>query len=117
MRTGAGLALICVGAILAFAVTANTSVLNLHTAGWVLIAIGIIGMCLPPQTYGWLGRRLLVRRTRYRSGAAQAGQTPVPSYVVRNPGTLRLRAGLPPSPTLPDGTDSETEVTEDIYEE
>ena len=40
MKTGVGLALIAVGAILAFAVTANTSVFNLHTAGWVLIIIG-----------------------------------------------------------------------------
>jgi hypothetical protein len=32
MKTGMGLALIAVGAILAFAVTTNTSVFNLHTA-------------------------------------------------------------------------------------
>jgi len=31
MKTGMGLALIAVGAILAFAVTTNTSVFNLHT--------------------------------------------------------------------------------------
>ena len=41
MKTGVGLALIAVGAILAFAVTTNTSVFNLHTAGWVLIIIGL----------------------------------------------------------------------------
>ena len=63
MKTGAGLAVICAGAILAFAVTANTSVFNLHTAGWVLMLIGVIGLLLPNRTYGWLGRRLLVRRS------------------------------------------------------
>ena len=44
MKTGVGLALIAVGAILAFAVTTNTSVFNLHTAGWVLIIIGLRGL-------------------------------------------------------------------------
>ena len=55
MKIGSGLALICVGAILAFAVTANTSFFNLHTAGWVLMIIGVFGLLLPNRTYGWLG--------------------------------------------------------------
>ncbi len=58
MKTGVGLALIAVGAILAFAVTTNTSVFNLHTAGWVLIIIGIIGIAIPRRGYGWVGRRV-----------------------------------------------------------
>ncbi len=33
MKTGVGLAVIAIGAIFAFAVTTNTSVFNLHTAG------------------------------------------------------------------------------------
>ena len=61
MKTGAGLALICVGAILAFAVTGNTSVFNIHTAGWVLMLVGLVGLLLPGRTYGWLGRRMLVQ--------------------------------------------------------
>ena len=131
MKTGAGLALICVGAILAFAVTANTSVFNLHTAGWVLMLIGVIGLLLPNRTYGWLGRRLLVRRT-YPSGKVE--RISVPPYVARNPGTSRMELGLPPRPTLldqeedpieeayqnagtPRGQGSTTEVVEDLYEE
>jgi hypothetical protein len=130
MKTGAGLALICVGAILAFAVTANTSVFNLHTAGWVLMLIGVIGLLLPNRTYGWLGRRLLVRRS-YPSGRVE--QIPVPPYVARNPGTSRLELGLPQRPTLLDQEDpieetyrdartprapaATTEVVEDLYEE
>jgi len=63
MKTGIGLTFICVGAILAFAVTTNTSVFNLHTAGWVIMLVGVIGLLLPRRTYGWLGRRMMVRRT------------------------------------------------------
>ena len=66
MKTGMGLALIAVGAILAFAVTTNTSVFNLHTAGWVLIIIGVIGIAIPRRGYGWVGRRLFVRQARWR---------------------------------------------------
>lgn len=127
MRTGIGLTFICVGAILAFAVTTNTSVLNLHTAGWVIMLIGLIGLAIPGRTYGWLGRRMLVRRT-FPGGRVE--QTPVPPYVARNPGTSRIRAGLPPrSSLLDDDVDpieerasyrrgpNDTEVIEDLYEQ
>jgi hypothetical protein len=95
MKTGAGLALICVGAILAFAVTGNTSVFNIHTAGWVLMLVGLIGLLLPGRTYGWLGKRLLVRRTYPGSGIRR-----VPGYGARNPGALE--AAQSPRPTLLD---------------
>jgi Domain of unknown function (DUF6458) len=116
MRTGVGLAVICVGAILAFAVTTNTSVFNLHTAGWVLMIIGVIGLCVPARTYGWLGRRL-VRRTRtYRGGRVE--EVAVRPYMTYDPGNARVRPSLP-RPTLmteePVGAD-ETEVIEDVYE-
>ena len=99
MKIGSSLALICIGAILAFAVTANTSVFNLHTAGWVLMVIGVIGLLLPTRTAGWLGRRLLVRRT-YPGGRVE--HIPVPPYVARNPGVSALEAGIPSRPTLID---------------
>jgi hypothetical protein len=96
MKTGAGLALICVGAILAFAVTGNTSFFNIHTAGWVLMLVGVIGLLLPGRTYGWLGRRL-VRRT-YPGG--RTGR--LSPYSARNPGASALAAGQPSRPTLLD---------------
>jgi hypothetical protein len=99
MKIGSSLALICIGAILAFAVTANTSVFNIHTAGWILMLIGLIGLLMPKRTAGWLGRRLLVRRT-YPGGRTE--HIPVPPYVARNPGTAALEAGLPSRPTLID---------------
>jgi hypothetical protein len=109
MRTGIGWALICVGAILAFAVTTNTSVFNLHTAGWIIMIVGLIGLVTPRRMYGWVGRRLLLRRTRTYP-ATRVEEIDVPAYVADNPGTTRVRAGLPQR--RPD----DTEVIEDIYE-
>ena len=135
MKTGMGLALIAVGAILAFAVTTNTSVFNLHTAGWVLIIIGIVGIAIPRRGYGWVGRRLLVRQARWRPGA-RVEEVTYPAYVNRNPANTRVQAGLPApgalgSPEAANHIDAtrdlsteptgarpgETEVVEDIYED
>lgn len=132
MRTGVGLLVIAVGAILAFAVTTNTSVFNLHTAGWVLMLIGLVGMLIPRSTYGWVGRRLLVKKTRQWPGDESVEKRNIPPYVSYNPGTSRIRAGLPPRPTLltdsrggvedpieegPRPAPGDTEVIEDMYEE
>ena len=136
MKTGAGLALIAVGAILAFAVTTNTSVFNLHTAGWVLIIVGIIGIAIPRRSYGWVGRRVLTQRSRWRPNARVEDVT-YPAYVNRNPASTRVQAGLPApgalgSPEAASHIDAssgtrdlttgarptrETEVIEDVYEE
>ena len=94
MKTGVGLALIAVGAILAFAVTTNTSVFNLHTAGWVLIIIGIVGIAVPRRGYGWVGRRVFTRQTR-RVRGARVEEVTYPTYVNRNPANTRVQAGLP----------------------
>jgi hypothetical protein len=121
MKTGASLALICLGAILAFAVTGNTSFFNIHTAGWVLMLIGVVGLLLPTRNGGWLGRRLLVRRS-YPSGRVQ--HVPAQPYVTR---TTAIEAAVPSRPTLLD-TDTDlieetevpaptTEVIEDLYEQ
>jgi Domain of unknown function (DUF6458) len=126
MKTGAGLALICVGAILAFAVTTNTSFFNLHTAGWVLIFIGVIGLLLTHRTR--LSRQVV--RRRYPSSVVEQ----VPVQYVRNPGTQALQAAQPTRPTLLDQDDdlidqadvprtpsghpvASTEVIEDLYEQ
>jgi len=97
MRTGIGLAFICLGAILAFAVKGSPSFLDLHTAGWVIMIIGLLGLVVPRRTYGWLGRRI-VRRTY--PGGQVVEEVPVPPYTATNPGTQRIDAGLGPEPTL-----------------
>jgi hypothetical protein len=102
MRTGIALGFICLGAILAFAVTGNTSVFNIHTAGWVIMLVGLVGLFLPRRNRAWLGRRVVVRRTRgYPDGpGGPVEEIEVPPYVARNPGTARIEAGLPARPTL-----------------
>jgi hypothetical protein len=112
MKIGSGLGLICVGAILAFAVTTNTSVFNLHTAGWVLMLVGLVGLLLPSRTYGWLGQRLTTVRRSYPT-------TRVTRYAATNPGVSTVPRGLPSRPVLLDQEDDlieETETTEVIPE-
>ncbi len=132
MKTGVGLAVIAVGAILAFAVTTNTSVFNLHTAGWVLIVVGVLGIAIPRRGYGWVGRRLFLRRTRWRRGN-RVEEITYPTYVNRNPANTRVQAGLPAPGAMgsPDAADrvnagarapevrpvGETEIIEDVYDE
>jgi len=136
MKTGAGLAFIAVGAILAFAIHGSPGWVNVHTVGWVLMLVGLVGMVLPRRTYGWLGRRMTVRRS-YPGGQVVQQRT-VPSYVGLNPAAAREEeeAGLPPEPTLVDQEDlidgtrlngepygdprpaaGHTEVIEDLYEQ
>jgi hypothetical protein len=136
MKTGVGLAFIAVGAILAFAIHGSPGWVNVHTVGWVLMLVGLVGMLLPRRTYGWLGRRMTVRRS-YPGGQVVQQRT-VPSYVGLNPGTAREEeeAGLPPEPSLLDQDDlidgtrlngepygsprpanGDTEVVEDLYEQ
>ena len=136
MKTGTGLAVVAVGAILAFAVTANTSVLNLNTVGWVLMVIGVIGLAIPRRGYAWVGRRLLVRQARWRP-RKRVEEVVYPTYVNRNPASTRVQAGLPAPGALGsqeaashlDATSElstdptraprpgETEIVEDVYED
>ena len=46
MGLGVGIFLAAVGAVLAFAVTDNVSGVNIHTVGWILLIVGIIGVVL-----------------------------------------------------------------------
>jgi hypothetical protein len=132
MKTGMGLVLIGIGAIFAFAVTTNTSVFNLHTAGWVIMIIGAIGLAVPRRGYGWVGRRLFVRQARWRPGG-RVEEVVYPTGVNRNPANTRVvRASLPGPGALgsPEASShleatrglsaeprpGDTEIIEDIYE-
>ncbi len=46
MGLGVGLILAAVGAVLAFAVNATVSGVNIHTVGWILLIVGIVGVLL-----------------------------------------------------------------------
>lgn len=68
MTIGTSIALIAVGAILKWAVTATVSGFNIQTAGTVLFLLGILGLVLSLiYTFGY------ARRTR-----------PAPTYVPRD---------------------------------
>jgi hypothetical protein len=60
MKTATSLTLFAIGAILAFAVTAQPSWFSFHITGWVLMATGLVGALLPRRGYGWLRRRLVL---------------------------------------------------------
>jgi hypothetical protein len=99
MKTGICLFWIAVGAIFTFAVTANTSVFNLHIFGVVVMIVGIIGLVTPRRGYEWLGRRVVVRRTR-QGGTTRVEQRTYPPYVLQNPGTANADADIPDRPSL-----------------
>jgi hypothetical protein len=68
MKTATALALIAIGAILAFAITKQPSFFNLHIAGWVLMLTGVVGLVVPRRRYGWLRTRTV----KHRGQAEQA---------------------------------------------
>jgi hypothetical protein len=64
MRTATGLALVAIGAILAFAIRTSPSFLNLQVTGWVIMLTGVAGMFIPRRGSRSLRRRIIVRRPR-----------------------------------------------------
>jgi len=60
MRTATALTLVAIGAILAFAVTAEPPWFSFHVAGWVLMVTGVAGALLPRRGYSWLRRRVVL---------------------------------------------------------
>ncbi len=46
MGLGVGIFLAAVGAVLAFAVSASVNGVNIHTVGWILLIVGILGIVL-----------------------------------------------------------------------
>jgi hypothetical protein len=89
MKTATGLAIVAVGAILAFAVTGHPGWLNVQAAGWVLILVGLAGMFVPRRGYGWLRRRV-VRRPVTRRTAVPGGAVVTPSGTALPAGTVVL---------------------------
>jgi len=97
MKTGAGLGLIAVGAILAFAVTAHPSGLNLQAAGWVLIVIGVAGMFVPRRGYGWLRRRMVIPRRTVVSRNGTRAAVPAATVVTTEEMDEVPMAGVDPA--------------------
>lgn len=67
MGIGVSLILIAVGAVLAFAVNATTSGLDVHAVGWILLAVGALGGLLSLvfwSSWGGFGSRRTVVEER-----------------------------------------------------
>ncbi|HEY6279727.1 MAG TPA: hypothetical protein VIX86_25750 [Streptosporangiaceae bacterium] len=82
MKTAPALALIAVGAILAFAVHADLRFFSFQIAGWVIMLAGIAGLVIPRRGYGWVRR--VTRRPR---AAVGSGGDRRPRRVARRAGT------------------------------
>jgi Domain of unknown function (DUF6458) len=66
MGLGVSLLLIAAGAILAFAVNASVSGVDIHTIGWILLVVGIVGGVLSMIFWSsWAGPGYLSRRRGY----------------------------------------------------
>jgi len=94
MKTATGLGLLATGAILAFALRASPSWLNLHAVGWILMAAAVAGLLMPQRNRPWF-RRVTVRRPGVRKRRADPGagrqddeHLPYPPYVLRDPAAL-----------------------------
>lgn len=88
MRTASGLGLIAVGAILAFAVQGHPSWLNIQVVGWIVMLTGAVGMAVPRRSYGWLRRRIVLRRgPGGRPVAGPVQEKRYPPYIMLNPGS------------------------------
>jgi hypothetical protein len=62
---GVSIFLIAVGAILAFAVNTNVSGLEIETVGWILLAVGAVGLVLSMIFWSSWGGPPGRRRTTY----------------------------------------------------
>ena len=81
MGLGVGLILAAVGAVLAFAVNTTVSGVDIHTIGWILLIVGIVGILLSLIFWsswagpGYFGRR---RTTYYDEGPVGPGGSAPP---------------------------------------
>jgi uncharacterized protein DUF6458 len=65
MGLGVGIFLAAIGAVLAFAVSAEVSGVNIHTVGWILLIVGIIGVVLSMIFWSsWAGPGYFTGRRR-----------------------------------------------------
>jgi hypothetical protein len=118
--------LVAIGAILAFAVTASPSFLNLQITGWVIMLTGVAGMVVPRRGYGWLRRRVVVRRPS--RGVVMDPDSQRPALGIEGPLMHRRpgpSAGLPEPQlsasrsdrTIPVTADPAEETVEEFFEE
>jgi hypothetical protein len=104
MKTATGLALLAVGAILAFAVNADIPGFNLAVAGWILMLTGAAGMFIPARASGWLRRRVVLHSPPVQ-GARAPGRAVIPqgpAFSPRDPAVKQLESGPDPARIIRD---------------
>jgi hypothetical protein len=144
MKTATGLVLIALGAVLAFAVNGHPGFLNVQVVGWIIMIVGLIGLVVPRSGYGWLRRRVVVRRGPDGRPVRPARRRRYPQYTMIDPAapdvayvapeaayeTAEMPV-VPPEPVVPPteaipepvvstdalGPDEEEEVVEEYYPE
>jgi predicted signal transduction protein with EAL and GGDEF domain len=90
MRSSAtALTFVAIGAILTFAVNAHPSFLNLQIAGVVIMAVGLAGLFLNRRGYGWLRRRIVLRRSVGGPIVGHVDEANYPSYAMIDPQELQ----------------------------
>jgi hypothetical protein len=115
MRTATGLFLIALGAILAFAVQGHPSWLNIQVVGWVIMLTGVAGMAIPRRGYGWLRRRMVLRRgPGGRPVVDRVEERHYPPYMMLNPGSSAVLSDVPEGGSVAGGAAGGSAVTEDV---
>ncbi len=120
MKPMPALALIAVGAILAFAVRAPGGAISWSSAGWVLILTGLAGLLLPyllPQRYSW-SRRVTRRRGERRPPVGWSfRRRPDPRLVTVSGPTEPVEEVIATEGTTPPAAPAAEEVVEEYFEE
>jgi Na+/proline symporter len=94
MGIGGSIFLLALGAILAFAVNADISGIDINVIGWILMAAGLIGLVV--TLWYWNSRRRTVV-TRQTAGPV-AGDAVYPNQQVRSEYRETRREDAPPPP-------------------
>ncbi|MGK5679995.1 DUF6458 family protein [Actinoplanes sp. URMC 104] len=94
MGIGGSIFLLALGAILAFAVNADISGIDINIIGWILMAAGLIGLVI--TLWYWNSRRRTV--VTRQSAAGPAGTAPYPNQQVRSEYQEVRREDAPPPP-------------------
>ncbi|MCM4081737.1 DUF6458 family protein [Paractinoplanes hotanensis] len=94
MGIGGSIFLLALGAILAFAVNADISGIDINIIGWILMAAGLVGLII--TLFYWNSRRRTV--VTRQSAAPVAGDPAYPNQQVRSEYRETRREDAPPPP-------------------
>ena len=100
MGIGVGLLLIAFGAILAFAVNAELSGVDVQVVGVILIVVGVVGILLDLMLWQSWRRGYGYRRTAYVEGEPPPAR---PAYRTRGRTTVVEEEDVAPPPGPPPG--------------